>query len=666
MLSRSDATMVPGGRDFLSFELARDEFLVGAKRGAKTDADAAAHIQQRIAQHQADSGMEATGVAQKDAMELARLLNRMPNPGDTSQQLFGQHPTEMVTSYLGGRAKAVSNARNELDVIGSYAEQTMRGVDGEVSVTVDDALKRLNLASDESTNGTKRILRETIARRKGLNPDSIELATYQIPESVLLRMTRMKDVAKDPKQQLLFMQAMRYMQAIWRNSILTWPSRYVRDLMGGFFQNALETGNPLTLVTRGYPFAKRLLFDKASAFDEDVVASIMKMPHYADMPAEKIGERFYGDLAATGLLSGSSKLDRGVAGLEIAEELPGFGRLLPEMGPLSSAPKFLAGIFNPDSSFARAGAKLGDSTDTISRLAGYAELLFQGFSPEEAARQIKRSQVDYSSLSEAEKRIRNYAIPFYTFGTRTAMETGRRILEEPASMNALIRASQAFSGGQDDDQYLPQFARERTVLGSWPGADDSQNVLYNLDIPALSSVEGFGSPGEFVPNLASQFNPFLKTAVENIWDRDSFTKRPLSETRGDLARITGAGPGGATQWLDRGISFVPFGSRATNLARDLIENKDKRSRGELYGQTAINLLTGLKMKNISTDELLNDASRSTEERLGGLLRTHTSKYVPKEILPFLPESVQRDYRNYRQLNKIRQTRQKRREEEMAQ
>lgn len=661
MLSRSPETMVPGGRDFLAFELARDPMLVGGKRLAKTDADAAAHIQKRVAELQQAANIDAVPLKQQDAMALAQLMNRLPNIGDTAQPLFGQHPTETITSYLGGRAAATRNARSELEMLGSFADDATRGFGDDVSVTIDDALRRLNLASDESTNGTKRILREIIGQRRGIASDSVELSSFSVPEKLLARLTRAKDIALNPRQQGEIMKGMRYLQDIWRNSVLTWPSRYVRDLMGGFFSNMLEATNPVTLVTRGYSFATKLLVGKANAMDPAIGSLIQRMPFYADVPLEQVGAKFYGDLAATGLLGSTKKLDRGVAGMEIAEELPGFGRLLPEMGSVRELPGFLAGIVNPESNFAKAGAKLGDSTDAITRLAGYSELLFQGFAPDEAARRMKRAHVDYGSLSESEKAIRNYYVPFYTFATRQMMESGRRLVEEPASLNALLRASQAPADAQDDDKYVPQFARERVVLGAFPGTDGSQNVLYNLDIPALSALEGIGDPS--VQNLGGSLSPMAKLAVELSTGVDTFTKRPLSETRGNIARMTGAGPGGPMQVVDKLVdNFVPFGSRVSGLARDLVENRDQRSTGELYGQTGVNLLTGMKWKNISAKELLDDATRTQEERLGGLLRTHTSRYIPKEILPFLPENTQRDYRNYRQLNRIRSARKKREEE----
>jgi hypothetical protein len=664
MLSRSPETMLPGGRDFLSFELGRDPMLVGSKRMARSDSEAAAHIQKRISAYQSGVAEPAT-VPQRDAMALAQLLNKLPNVGETAQPIFGQHPTETVRSYLAGRTGAISNRRSQLDVLGSYAEGSLEGTLDDVSVPMDEALRRLDIASDETANGTRQILRDIIARRKATTPDRVNLADYYVPESVLNRLNRVTKSVLDPQQQGEFVKGLRYLQDIWRNSVLTWPSRYVRDLMGGFFSNLIEVGNPLTLVTRGYNFATQLLVGKANAMDGAIMSTIKRMPYYADVPASELGARFYGDLAATGLLSSTKKLDRGVAGLEVAEELPGFGRLLPEVGSLNEMPGFLAGIANPQSKFATAGAKIGDSTDAITRLAGYAELLFQGFSPDEAARRMKRTHVDYSSLSEGEKAIRNYFVPFYTFATRQMLEAGRRVVEEPASLNALLRASQAPAKSQDDDQYVPQFARERVVLGAFPGTDGSQNILYNLDVPTLSALEGLGDPS--VQNLGGSLSPAAKLLTEYVTGVDTFTKRPLSETKGNVARMIGAGPGGPVQVVDKLVDgFVPFGSRVSGMARDLIENRDERSTGELYGQTGVNLLTGLKWKNITRDELLDDATRTQEDRLGGLLRTHTSKYVPKEILPFLPESAQRDYRNYRQLNKIRQTRRKRREEEMAQ
>ena len=98
-------------------------------------------------------------------------------------------------------------------------------------------------------------------------------------------------------------------------------------------------------------------------------------------------------------------------------------------GALATEGERLPGILRPDSSYAQAGAELGDFTDKVTRIAGYTELILEGYTPEKASNLLKRAHVDYDSLSDHEKMIRSDYVPFYTFTSRTLQDTGQRLLK---------------------------------------------------------------------------------------------------------------------------------------------------------------------------------------------------------------------------------------------
>ena len=653
-LSRSTETMIPGGRDFLAFELARDEMLVGPKRLAKNDAEAAEHIQKRIDELVSQSNLDQVVMPQKDRMALAQLLNRLPEDSITGQPLFGQHPTDQITKYMAGRGKAIQNAKSEIDFLASHADDTRERTDG-VRVTVQDALNAVGLKSGDGY-GTHRILRDAIAKYKGLDPDKIELSSFHISQDAVNRMLAMRNALNNPEGMRTWLG---YFTQIWRNSILTWPARYVRDLMGGFTSNLLETDKPDRLV-RMYFYTSGMA--RGQGLPKNLGDVVGKMAHYADLPVEERVPTFLGDLMATGMLQSSKKQELGTAGAAIADSIPGYGE-----GPMQSIkttlnPMNLLGIFNPESKYAAAGAQLGDFTDKWTRLAGYFDQMLGGAAPQEAARRMKRVHVDYSSLSEHEKKLRNSLIPFYTFQSRTLQDAGRRIVESPARVNALIRATQAPSRSAENDAYVPQYMRERTVLNVSPGQNGSQNILYNVDVPFLSAVQDLGNPTDILRGAVGSVNPFWKMVLEQGTGMDTFTRRPLAEKRGNLARAFGIERESPLhvpmQYLDRATEMLP-GTRTVQLIKDLSENRDQRSPFEQYGSAFFNMATGLKSKNVTTDELLNEAQRDSANRLGGTLRSYTSRYIPKELLPMLPKRVQDEYQNFRQLEKMRQDRKKR-------
>ena len=667
-MRRADSMKLPGGRDFIAFDLAKDERLVGKTRLAGSDEEAARIIGEKIEQQLANSVDEAGSRAaagaysERDKLELAKLLHRLPPESARQQPLFGQHPTEQISKYIGGREKAIAQGNEELTLIAKSATQQETG---EVLLDVNDAFTggKFKVGSAGSVDyGTKDTLRRMIGETNGIDPSDIALTEWKIPQATFDMINRVKSIeSKGPE----IRSWMKYFSDTWRNSILTWPSRYARDLMGGALTNLLVIPSRFWNRLAGlYPFAWKMASGgKPPASLTSVVA---KMQHYSGMdPAEAVA-RFQGDLVSTGLMQSTKKKDLGVAGAAVEEALPGYGSDGPMRsigkvftGVLATEGEGLPGILRPDSSYAQAGASLGDFTDKVTRIAGYTELMLEGYTPEKAASLLKRAHVDYDSLSDAEKRLRNNYVPFYTFTSRTLQDTGQRLLEQPGKIANFSRIAQAPSQNSDlDGTFVPQVARERVTLNATPDETGSGlNVLYNVDSPLLSALRIGGEFAQGKPDEAiGMLSPTVKMVAENLFGVDSFTGRKLADKRGSLARALDVGRNSpyhkTVQWVDRGIELSPF-SRAMQLGKDLSENKDNRSAADLYGTAAINFATGLKRRNFDKSDLMYEAKRTAEEQVGDNLRTFETKYVPKEVLPMLDPRQQRAVTNMKQMEKIR-------------
>jgi hypothetical protein len=448
---------------------------------------------------------------------------------------------------------------------------------------------------------------------------------------------------------------------------LNWPSRYARDLEGGFLTNLLLI--PARFYPRllgYYPTARKLA--TGGIPPKDLPKIVSKMPHYTGMSEADAVAQFLGDLRSTDLLQATKKQDMGLAGAAVEDQLAGYGTMNPLAAMKDSAFGALSpkdgGMFSTQSKFAQSGAELGDFTDKWTRIAGYLELMTEGYTPEAAASKLKRAHVDYNSLSEWEQGIRNNYIPFYTFTSRTLQDTAQRLFEEPGKIANMMRVAQAPSQNSDLDQtFIPGYIRERTVLGAEQNEDGSLEVLYNVDSPLFSSLKTIGDAAMGRKGDAtSMLTPRYKMLLENLYDVDSFTGRPLSEKRGNLARMLGVERNSPAhvpvQWADRMVEMSPF-TRSVQLGKDLAENKDQRTGFDRYKNTAINFAGGFKQKNIDLDELLYDAKRTTEEQLGSNLRSFETKYVPKDIVPMLDPRQQKAVTNMKQMESIRRNRKKR-------
>lgn len=617
MFARSDALKIPGGRNMIAFDLAQDNRLVGPKRLVKSDDEAADIIGQKL---YGDAKAE-----RKKTRELASLLNRLPPESMTQQTLFGQHPVENISKYMAGRAGARAGAQAQLDILASRATKSVDPSSGP-AIPLTSALEKLSLRSDDGYGASDYL-------RKALG-ENARLSEYFVPERLLGSLTTGVE-SMSPGQ---FQEVATWWQGTWRNAILNWPSRYVRDLLGGLYSNQMEGA----LTVRGMNLARNIMKDGAHAHAD----SIIKMPHYANLAPQEAATQFYADLLSTDLINTGSRLDYGLAGEAVTSQFPGVeatgkGPVSQMVSSFAKSIMNLGGIFDTNSQFAIQGAKTGDISDTFNRLTGYTEKLLQGNSPDEAARIMKRTHVDYGSLSAYERHIRSNYVPFYTFMSRMLGEQARRIIEEPAKMQRTLETLLAPQRNEEDRTIKPSYISER--FGFQTGRDPNtgaRSYFYNFDFPGLEQTPllvdiATGNIQGAADQAFGMLNPMLKMAAENITGTQSgFMKgQPLEQRRGSISRILQQKyPTKEVQWLDRGLEFVPYGSRLGNVAAKLTQDADEVPLTTRLRDAAISNLTGFKSQTLSVSDQLRQAERTQLENVkntGAPVYRHQFEGVPR-------------------------------------
>jgi hypothetical protein len=661
MMMRAPGTKVPGGRNTL-IELTSDPYLVGSKRTAATDADATKYIEDILY----PSGV--SGDAKVRTKELTDILRRLPDLDEMKAPLYGNSPAESILEYAGGRGGAIGGGRAKIDQLASKAV----GNAGEVPVSAGNVQRSMTFDKAMASAGLESTTASRETFRKRLAVYSPELANRSlddlfIPESAIAPL--MQTAQTYEKSQGLFSK----IQAIWRNSILTWPARYTRDKIGGMMVNFYEG-------MLGY-FGERgsTLLISYGAYDPRTQKFIQAIPQYAHLAADEASATFIADLLSTGMTVNTRRLDLGIAGENIKSIIPGAaatgkGSTRQAAENVGQAAMNIGGILQTEGKYAEAGAKAGEIIDQSNRLSAYMQLMGkQDYTAEAAAQKVLQSHVDYSSLTDKEKYFRDNYVPFYTFASRMFGEQVARIIRDPARMKRSLTALTAGERGEEPGTVAPDYVRDRFGTELSPG---SGNFLYGLDIPGMEqqglinalakSVTGdVGGMNDAAGRLIGNLGPAPKSFAEFVTGTQQFSGRDMNNYRGDVSKLTGAEPSTMLgkrllQGLDKAVEFSPI-SRVVSNARMLKQGmtQGKMSKPAAIGNSLLSATTGFKVVPVSPIDQVNNKLRNQLDTLKGIapdLRSFEQPYITSEALEELrttdPRQA-REYDTYKQLQKAR-------------
>lgn len=670
-LQRTDAMRLPGGRDTI-IELSQDPMISGGKRTLTTDDAAAQYIMTKI------NGMLQPGqpsIDMKKATRIARIMNTLPDEVVQKAPLFGQHPTEMIGSYMRNQGEALGTTRTLYDSIATFATNTpYQSVEKGRHVSLQTALNRLGLKthvddafrdSDEIIGtladgsvgplkgeyGAAQQLRERLAKLTGVDPDEIRLNEWSIPEEHVNRLTKARDLYASGEVSQTLLDHLDHYTAAWKGGILGWPSRAVRDLYSGAVSNWLENALDPSSVSA----AKSLIMSGPDSPEFQKVLRRIGRYNTDDGLSQ-----FYADLASTGLLGGNILTDAGasVKGLRAIDALVGsdpisltsIGRELgqgwnrKDFFNWRSRLKPMAEQTNP---ILRAGERMNSLTDGINRLTGYLSLMQQGYDPMAAAAAMKRAHVDYSSLSNFERNKLKQIFPWYSYQSRIFREVLRQLAERPGGRyGQMIHATESLQDESDEGTYVPSDLRSQFAfpipadLGGQP-APGTQTYLTGVGIPGFSELQMIGSPKSMGRQLGMQLHPLARMGVEWANGQDLFSNRPLGEATSPadaIARSVTGDPNADVPFLvDKGLELIPFLGRPLYVARSLLDNQGGQSLAHRGGKTVLNSVTGLRFKDKTKKDTVPDAVRMIEESIDPYTRDFKQVYIPEAMQPNVPQ-----------------------------
>lgn len=679
--------------------------------------------------------------SRQHAIKLARDIRRMtPEAIAQGRGLFDSHVVEDMGRYISGRERAIARSKVIYDALGSSANLDHYLDTPTRSNSLNRTLSQLKLRTVDNRNligptaagvprgveGAKVQIVDRINARiagTGAPPLTVDdLANVSVDAEMVARLNRIADFYAQPEVHSRLLQTLDGITATWKASVLSWPARFARDWFSGMASNLVEVGN-LGNLQRGYAATKYALqgqFDRLGPV-------VSQMPRYAELARRDLQAAinlYRDDLGASGLLRGrriedlggplNSQTGRGLRdellpganpvttlGYQAGDALTGRMPLGPDAAAYSELyNRGIQGYTDSIREFGRAvtgrrdftdyissrdttdpifrwANRLGDTTDSINRLAGYNALLLDGVSVEEATRRMMRAQVDYNSLTKFERGYIRRLAPFWAYSSRTGKYVIDKIWENPGGpyTQFILRAPEKLQemGSQDGDGYVAKQIRENyginvEPLRSIPLLGDAINAIApstpgveshigDIDLAGVDLINMFnikqGLDGSFQPgnslyntalDVTSQLlHPAIRSGVEMLTGRNLHTGKTLTEfepTTQKLARAMGAQPFGtldtAAKYSNYLLDYVPHAPRALQMANRLMDDERVPDLSARLLQNGINGFSGVKIIPIAEDADRLDKARELQSMLSDspALRTMEQKFIPEELLPY--------------------------------
>lgn len=409
-----------------------------------------------------------------------------------------------------------------------------------------------------------------------------------------------------------------------------WPGGQVKNLISGEFESLM--GQP-GLLTGKVPFGS----------GSREIAGLLRRGPQSPEEMDLLKSAF-----ERGVISGPQGEFSDLLGQRFADVTQNPFRAVAPAGVLPAAGEFLAGAvrepggLNPLSAekFAgyRAGRQLGANIEDYLRLSQFDDLIKKGYTPDAAAELVKKTQLDYESMSDFERQVMKRIAPFYTFTRKNVPKQIERALTEPAKSLMLTRPF-----GQSGENYVPgQLAGGIAVPLGGTDAEGNQRYLSGLGLPfeeAYGRIQGGTStPDMFwnsVRGLLASTNPLIKGAIENATGVSLSTGRELEASQPNRVLAAAVGPGAAGP-LTQLLAATPL-ARVMSTANMLADPR-KGAMADL-----VNLGTGARITDASVEQgRSREIGRMIDELLAGqpLVRQSENYYIRPEDLPNVdPETI---------------------------
>lgn len=294
---------------------------------------------------------------------------------------------------------------------------------------------------------------------------------------------------------------------------------------------------------------------------------------------------------------------------------------------------------------ARWGRDFGSLVEDMNRISPYLAFRKQGYTAEAAAEMVNKIQIDYTKLSNFERRHMRTMIPFWTFSSRALQMTAEDLIKHPGGKQA--QTIRAINLMRDKETPTPEYIQNSLSIPLGELSDGSKRYITGFGLPLEDSTKFAkfltGDVGGGLKEIGGRLNPLIKYPIESAMGRSMFYDGPngpqeLSELDPTLGRtisnvsdlMTGERTERPSPFISRGFEHVfansPF-ARYGTFARQVTDPR----KWEAPLGAALDLGTGIKVKDVSPaaqDTIATQRAAKLFKELGG--RNQEIPYFPKD------------------------------------
>lgn len=213
--------------------------------------------------------------------------------------------------------------------------------------------------------------------------------------------------------------------------------------------------------------------------------------------------------------------------------------------------------------------KIGEFLESNRRLALFGRQLKNGSTFEEAAQVVTKALFDYNDLTDFEKKVRKYAVPFYTWFRKNVPAQVENLIRHPGKVAVLPKTKAAIEstfGSDIKEEQRPEWMRREYSISTGKDKAGNENFVtlgsYN---PTADLYKFSGSAKDALTNTASLLNPAIKVPLELALNHDFFRGSPVDSLRDKEAQ----------PWERGGVLW---GNERTNyLGKDIPKSVQKLS-----------------------------------------------------------------------------------------
>jgi hypothetical protein len=548
-------------------------------------------------------------------------------------RVFDNHPLADLETYYERAARLLGAAEASHKLFSRTAVDARAALPAG-HVRYEDALKQAGLSLPTGNLDTAMSLVNAERQAQGLPP----LARLQVakemavPEEAVKEVTRYLRPFQTPEAISEIGGAADWLTNLFKAwQTAPWPAFHVRNAISGAWQNAMKgLFDTPGGGTASYAAMKDLLAGQT-------MADAHLIPEYAKLgltPAQAT-EKMAGELYARGLGPHAGNLAAEVLGpsggvVGRKTDLADFGRRIPGVEPLTlggAAQKYVGAAPGQEVNWLRpdliqgvgattdlhplvaGGREAGNLVEALNRGALYYGLRRQGYTADEAARQVFEAHFNYTAAgkTETERRLLARLVPFYTYARGNIPFQLEQLATRPGgAAGTLARVAQDL---RQEGGFLPDYLGSGLAIPAGEEEGGTRRYLTRLDLPPEQAFEVLhGGPRwaqNSVMSLLSQANPAVKGPLEFATGKQFFTGRDT----GDLYSATGSST------LDQLLANSPA-SRVATTARTLLDER-KWSDPLAALSIPLNLGTGArvsdvdmaKQRTIAEREFLTEALR---------------------------------------------------------